>query len=61
MSAVCNPEMEAITRIEALELEVRNLRRRVEHAHSQSDKRVLNKQITELKDEIQYLSHRLNK
>ena len=31
------------------------VRRRIEHAHSESDKRVLNKQIEELKSEIDFL------
>jgi hypothetical protein len=61
MSAVYNPEADTIARIEALELEVRELRRRLEHAHTPTDKRVLNKQIGELKDEIDFLRKRLEK
>jgi predicted nucleic acid-binding Zn-ribbon protein len=55
MSTVYNPEAEVIAQIERLELEVRDVRRRIEHAHSESDKRVLNKQIDELKSEIDFL------
>lgn len=61
MSAVYNPEADTIARIESLELEVRELRRKLEHAPGEADKRVLNKQIEELKDEIQFLAKKLNK
>jgi hypothetical protein len=61
MSAVYNPEADTIARIERLELEVRDLRRKVEHAANPLDKKVLNKQIAELKDEIQFLRNRLEK
>ena len=61
MSAVYNPEAETIARIERLELEIRDLRRKIEHAHTPADKRVLNKQIDELRDEIQFLIKQLNK
>jgi hypothetical protein len=61
MSAVYNPEADSIARIEALELEVRDLRRKLEHAHTPGDKKVLNRQIGELKTEIQVLRARLEK
>ena len=61
MSTVYNPEAETIARVEALELEVRDVRRKIEHAHSEADKRVLNKQISELRDEIQFLTNKLDK
>jgi hypothetical protein len=61
MSAVYNPEADTIARIEALELEVRELRRRMEHAHTPTDRKVLNKQLGELKDEIDFLRKRLEK
>ena len=60
MSTVYNPEAEVIAQIERLELEVRGVRRRIEHAHSESDKRVLNKQIDELKSEIEFLRTRID-
>jgi hypothetical protein len=61
MSAVYNPEADTIARIEALELEARELRRKVEHAQNPTDKKVINKQIGELKTEIQFLRNRLEK
>jgi hypothetical protein len=61
MSSVYNPEAEAIARIEQLELEVRDIRRRIEHAATEEDKRVLDKQITELHDEIEFLKSKLAK
>ena len=45
MSAVYNPESDIIAEIERLELEARDIRRRVEHAHTEEDKRVLNRQL----------------
>ena len=59
MSTIYNPEAETIAQIERLELESRDIRRRIEHAHSQDDKRVLNKQLAELKAEIEFLKTRL--
>jgi hypothetical protein len=59
MSAVYNPESDLIAEIERLELEGRDIRRRVEHAHSPEDKRVLNKQLEELKQQIEVLRSRL--
>jgi hypothetical protein len=59
MSHVYNPESETVAEIERLELEARDIRRRVEHAHTEADKRVLNKQLEELKVQIQYLRTRL--
>ena len=59
MSHVYNPESETVAEIERLELEARDVRRRVEHAHTEADKRVLNKQLDELKTQIQYLRTRL--
>jgi hypothetical protein len=61
MSAVYNPEAETVARIERLELEIRDLRRKIEHARTPADKRVLNKQIEELRDELQFLLKQLNK
>jgi predicted nucleic acid-binding Zn-ribbon protein len=59
MSAVYNPETEIIARIERLELEMRDLRRKIEHARNESDRRVLNRQLGELEVEIQQLRKRL--
>ena len=59
MSAIYNPEADVIAEIERLELEVRDTRRRVEHARTEADKRVLNRQLEELKDQIEFLRSRL--
>jgi hypothetical protein len=59
MSAVYNPESDIIAEIERLELEARDIRRRVEHAHTEEDKRVLNKQLEEIKSDIDRLRAKL--
>lgn len=59
MSQVYNPEADIIAQIERLELEARSIRRSVEHARNESDKRVLNKQLQELKEQIEHLKSRL--
>jgi len=59
MSQVYNPESDIIAEIERLEMEARLIRRRVEHAHNEEDKRVLNRQLQELQDQIEYLKTRL--
>jgi hypothetical protein len=59
MSHVYNPEADIIAEIERLELEARSIRRSVEHAHNQDDKRVLNRQLQELKEQIEFLKNRL--
>ncbi len=59
MSAVYNPETEIIARIERLERDSSDLRRKIEHAGSESDRRVLNRQLGELETEIRQLRARL--
>ena len=59
MSAIYNPESEVIAEIERLEIESRDVRRRVEHARTEPDKRVLNRQLEELKNQIEFLKTRL--
>ena len=59
MSTVYNPESQLIEEIERLELEARNIRRKIEHVINESDKRVLNRQLKELSDEITLLQARL--
>ncbi len=59
MSHVYNPESDTVAEIERLELEARDIRRRVEHARTEADKRVLNRQLEELRDEIEFLRSRL--
>ena len=52
-------EVEIMTEIERLELEARNVRRSIEHARNAEDKRVLNRQLSELKESIEHLRSRL--
>ena len=59
MSSVYNPESDTVAEIERLELESREIRRRVEHAHNEEDKRVLNRQLEELKQQVELLRSRL--
>ncbi|HSU68982.1 MAG TPA: hypothetical protein VLJ39_19020 [Tepidisphaeraceae bacterium] len=59
MSQVYNPEADVIAEIERLELEARGIRRSIEHAHNNDDKRVLNRQLQELKEQIEHLKSRL--
>lgn len=59
MSAVYNPEADLIAQIEQLELEARETHRKVEHARNQEDRHVLNRQLKELKDKIEFLRQRL--
>jgi hypothetical protein len=59
MSAVYNPEADVIAQIERLELEAREIRRRIEHARTNEDKRVLNRQLAEIQSEIELLKRRL--
>jgi hypothetical protein len=61
MSAVYNPESEFMAEIERLELESRDVRKRIEHAAGEEDKRVLNRQLAELQREIEFLQSRLPK
>ena len=56
---IANTEREMAAQIERLELRVRETRRKVEHAHTPADKRVLNKQLGELFDEIAFLRRKL--
>ena len=60
MSQVYCTETEAMAEIERLELEARHIRSSVEHARSEADKRVLNRQLAELKEQIQFLRSRLS-
>ena len=59
MSQVYNPESDIIAEIERLELEARSIRRRVEHARNEDDKRVLNRQLQELESQVEFLKSRL--
>ena len=59
MSAVYNPESDVIAEIKRLELEARQMRRTIEHVSGQEDRRVLNRQMQELKDQIEFLRQRV--
>jgi hypothetical protein len=59
MSQVYNPEADMIAEIERMELEARDIRRRIEAAHADADKRVLARQLKELEDQIDYLRNKL--
>jgi hypothetical protein len=59
MSQVYNPESEIIAEIECLELDARDARRRIERVKSAEDRRVLNRQLGEIKDRIEFLRKRL--
>ena len=59
MSQVYNPEADTMAEIERLELEAREARRRIEHARNEADRRVLNKQLGELREQIEFLRQRL--
>jgi peptidoglycan hydrolase CwlO-like protein len=59
MSSVYNPEADIMAEIERLELEAKELRRKIDYTQNEDDKRVLNKQLNELKEEIEVLRSRL--
>jgi hypothetical protein len=59
MSSVYNPEADVMAEIERLEIESRDVRRRVEHARNEADRRVLNRQLEELKRQIEFLQAKL--
>jgi hypothetical protein len=59
MSTVYNPESQIIEEIERLELEARNIRRKIEHVSNERDKRVMNRQLKELSEEITLLQARI--
>jgi urease accessory protein UreE len=59
MSQVYNPEADVIAEIERLELEARESRRRIEHVKNAEDRRVLNRMLGELRDQIEYLRRKL--
>jgi len=55
MSMVYNPESDVIAQIERLELVAREVRRKIDHVRTAEDRRVLNKQLAEIKAEMEYL------
>ena len=59
MSTVYNPESETIAQIERLELEAREVRRRIERTRHDEDRRALNRQLEEVQRQIDILRARL--
>ena len=59
MSAVYNPEADIMAEIERLELQARDIRRRIEHVKHKDDQRVLNTQLREIEDQVELLKARL--
>jgi hypothetical protein len=59
MSAVYNPESDTMAEIERLELEARDIRRRIERASNEEDRRVLDRQLKEIGEEVELLQARL--
>ena len=59
MSTVYNPEAETMAEIERLELEAREIRRRLDSARNDDDKRVLSQQLKETEQQVSVLRQRL--
>ena len=59
MSSVYNPEAELMQEIEKLELEARELRQRLQQARNEEDQRVLNRQLSEVEQQVEFLRKRL--
>ena len=59
MSQVYNPESDLMEEIERLELEARDIRRKIEHLVNEQDRRVMNRQLQELEEQIGRLQSRL--
>jgi hypothetical protein len=59
MSAVYNPEADTMAQIERLEMEAKNVNRRIQNTRNEEDQRVLRRQLADLKDEIGRLQARL--
>jgi hypothetical protein len=60
MSQVYNPESDLMAEIERMERLAAGLRRRIEHAHTAQDKRVLNRQMQEIKEDIHRVQAKLH-
>ena len=59
MGQVYNPETDLIEEIERLEIEARDLRRKLKRIQNPQDQRVLNKQLGELEQQIKHLQARV--
>lgn len=60
MSAVYNPQADLIAEIERLEIEARDLRKRLDHARTPDDVAVLEQQLGDVKSAITRLQARLD-
>jgi peptidoglycan hydrolase CwlO-like protein len=59
MSTVYNPESDIAAQIERLEMEARDIRRKIEYVRNENDRRVLNRQLKEIEDDITNLQAKL--
>ena len=59
VSTVYNPESDVIAEIERLEIDARNMRRRLEKTSGAEDRRVLDKLLKETEQRIEILRKRL--
>ena len=59
MSSVYNPEADIIAEIERIEIEARNLRKRLEQSKNENDKRALSHLLKDAEESIKALRSRL--
>jgi peptidoglycan hydrolase CwlO-like protein len=59
MSTIYDPEADIMAEIERLDLEARDIRRRIDNAKSEIDRRVLNKQLGETEGQVELLKAKL--
>jgi DNA-binding PadR family transcriptional regulator len=59
MSQVYNPESDVMGDIERMERSAADLRRRIGYTRTEQDKRVLNRQLQEIEEDIQRLQNKL--
>lgn len=59
MSAVYNPQADLMAEIDRLAADARDLRRRIQHAAKEEDRRVLRHQLSEIEQQISTLQARL--
>jgi hypothetical protein len=53
-------EAELKAQIQRLEVDARHIRRVIEHQPTEGDKRVLNRQLSDIRDQLEILQLRLN-
>ena len=59
MYLVCGSESEIMAQLERLELQARQIHRKIEHAPSEKDKRALNRLLLDIKQDMENLQGRL--